>query len=714
MAKRNITLPVLSIILVIAMCGSIITVSAAAPARISMKKNMSISVGQKKKINVKITPVKAKTKIKWKSKKPQIAGVSKKGVVKGKKTGKTVITASIKYKGRKLSAKCTVKVKKKNNMGVNMNVNTNGNSVNNADSDITGGNLADPLQNLNETEYVKVTAITANIERTNLIAGESVQISAQVQPENASVKSLKYISSDPAVVTVSDSGTVTAISKGTASVAVISDDADDVRYTFNITVIAKKPRTIITTDGECDDSNSLIHCLLFSDEIDIEGIVLTSSCWHWQGGKKYDGSTVSSCRWPGYEWMFDMIDAYEEVYPNLLVHSPYYPEPDYLRDITKIGNTLYEGEMEDSTEGSDLIKKCILDDVPGYLYLEAWGGTNTIAVALRDIEDEYKNTPDWEDIYDKVSGKVIITACGKQDDTYDNYIAVSWPDIPFVNAEDQSAYGYATKDNGSDEMKRTMSSGWMYENIEKGHGPLLDLYITWGDGTELPYEPEGCRFGTNDSLLNQSSWMSSKGYDRYDFLSEGDSPTYFAFFDTGLRAESIEEFAYGGYAGRYVRKAPTEAEPNFWELQRDNDHVLGLNGSQISLMKWIPDIQHNFAVRADWCITPEYENANHRPDITVMEGNEITAKAGETITLNAVVSDPDGDNVYVSWWNYAEAGTYKAASPIDIKGADTETATFTIPSDAKEGDTIHIIARAEDDGEHNLAYHQRVIINIVQ
>ena len=35
-----------------------------------------------------------------------------------------------------------------------------------------------------------------------------------------------------------------------------------------------KPRTIITTDLECDDMNSLIHLCLFLNEVDLDGVYI--------------------------------------------------------------------------------------------------------------------------------------------------------------------------------------------------------------------------------------------------------------------------------------------------------------------------------------------------------------------------------------------------------------------------------------------------------
>ena len=44
-----------------------------------------------------------------------------------------------------------------------------------------------------------------------------------------------------------------------------------------------RPRTVVTTDLECDDIDSLLHLLLYANDIDIAGIVVSASTHHWTG-----------------------------------------------------------------------------------------------------------------------------------------------------------------------------------------------------------------------------------------------------------------------------------------------------------------------------------------------------------------------------------------------------------------------------------------------
>mgnify|MGYP002401537196 CR=1 FL=1 len=47
-----------------------------------------------------------------------------------------------------------------------------------------------------------------------------------------------------------------------------------------------KPRIIITADPELDDNNSLIRFLLYSSDVQIEGLIYASSQFHWKGDGK--------------------------------------------------------------------------------------------------------------------------------------------------------------------------------------------------------------------------------------------------------------------------------------------------------------------------------------------------------------------------------------------------------------------------------------------
>ena len=352
-------------------------------------------------------------------------------------------------------------------------------------------------------------------------------------------------------------------------------------------------RTIITQDAEVDDQNSLRHFLLCSNEVELQGIVQTSSKFHWIGvpgavkpEKKilddFDNQFMAETgpfdapyRWPGTDWMWKQIDDYEKDYPNLIRHSPDYPTPDYLRSITKIGNIGYEGECEKASEGSELIKKHMLDDDPRPLYLQVWGGMNTIARALMDIQSEYEETEEWDALHKRISDKVVITACGEQDPAYREYVAEEWPDIMFVKALHLFSYAYPWLGMPECDSKDTLRASFMKAEILNGKSALADGYCTWLDGNYYEGEDDDAQFGANQNITKEWFGVTVMGMPepvKYDFLSEGDSPTFFMLFDRGFR--TLEDFGNGGLSGRFCKKTDefnSKGEAlNYWDACRDS------------------------------------------------------------------------------------------------------------------------------------------------
>ena len=219
---------------------------------------------------------------------------------------------------------------------------------------------------------------------------------------------------------------------------------------------ASKVRTIITTDGEVDDQCSLVRYLLYANEFELEGIVSTSSMFHYtdQGEGMFKGKDSNQ----------EILDAYAEVYDNLSTHAEGYPTPEFLTEHNFEGNVTQPGEMGTDTEGSLFIKDCIMDEREDRLLIQAWGGCNTIAAALRSIEDEYKDTEQWEEIYNKICNKVVIVNDLDQDAIISDYFLTNWPNLPVLLTYTQyTAMGYPEGREakiGSD-MEYYYSAEWM-------------------------------------------------------------------------------------------------------------------------------------------------------------------------------------------------------------------------------------------------------------
>ncbi|KAF3033149.1 hypothetical protein E8E12_003465 [Didymella heteroderae] len=477
-----------------------------------------------------------------------------------------------------------------------------------------------------------------------------------------------------------------------------------------------KIRTVVTTDMESDDLASLVRYILYANDLDNQGLIYTSSKYHWEGDGKNTSfflpdreynTSQSSWRPTGTTTIEDhLLKAYAEVYPSLRVHDPTYPTPEHLLSITKIGNVDFDGEMAKDTAGSDLIKTLILDSDPRKLYLQAWGGTNTIARALKSIADSHSTAPDWNATKAQISSQVVILASGFQDNTYAEYIAPKWPALRVEElSKAYDTWGFnCNKGTGNvrglPENSLYYQGSWIKENIQTG--PLGSLYRSWLDGQST--------FGGGDQLdvfgdpaKAPGGWC--KPMKEYDFLSEGDNVVFNPLLSTGL--QNPEDGDLGDWGGR---RKQNSTSPNLWVLV---DKERARNGSQTqgwTTARWVEAAQDDFAARMQWTLTGKYDEGNHAPKVRVVGQKTLQAKAGECVKLEAEVSDPDGDQVKVTWWQYLEEGTYPGAVEVIT---NNKKATVKIPAVARRGQTISVILQGTDDGSFPLTRYDRVVFHVI-
>lgn len=302
-----------------------------------------------------------------------------------------------------------------------------------------------------------------------------------------------------------------------------------------------KPRVIITSDLEVDDMNSFIHQSLFFNEIDLAGVVVSGSFCHFTGDGEHtqrevndhiqnreEGALVmTEFRAQPLDWLSNLWNnEYAEAYEYLSQNADGYPTPDYLTSITKIGNVQFEGDVREDTDGSNLIKEAILDDDERSLYILSWGGFNTVARALLSIYEEYSGTDQWDEIYQKVCDKVLISGNG-QDFTFTDYIADKYPDLVMAGANCGYA-GYSAAINAQADALYTFQADWLKENIKFDHGSLMGAYKLVHDGQHLENEEDKYQFGETNTVYE-------KEYNDYDFIAEGDSSSIIGLYSCGLR-----------------------------------------------------------------------------------------------------------------------------------------------------------------------------------
>ena len=92
---------------------------------------------------------------------------------------------------------------------------------------------------------------------------------------------------------------------------------------------AGHPRVAIISDigNEPDDQMSLVRLLLYSNQLDVEALVASTSVWQRQAVHP--------------ETMRSLIQAYAQVRPNLLLHASGWPEADELMNRVYTGQAGY-------------------------------------------------------------------------------------------------------------------------------------------------------------------------------------------------------------------------------------------------------------------------------------------------------------------------------------------------------------------------------------
>jgi hypothetical protein len=457
---------------------------------------------------------------------------------------------------------------------------------------------------------------------------------------------------------------------------------------FQFAQVIQKNRAIILTDigADPDDSESMVRLLLYSNEIDIKGLIATTSVWQ---------KTIVHP-----EYIKKIVLAYGKVQPNLNKHEAGFPNAEILLAKLKHGIAEYGmqgvGKGKDS-QGSDLIIKVLEEKDARPLWICVWGGVNTLAQALYDI----KNTK-TETEAKKLIAKLRVYTISDQDDS-GVWIRKNFPSLFYIVSPGDD-YGSATWSAINSFIgginNEEISNGWLAQNIQQGHGPLGAVYpdVSWG--------------------------------------MEGDTPSWLNLIPNGL--SNPEHPDWGGWGGRYelykpefdsLKKGssgvPKEPETRpIWTDAVDKyipstfheyGRAVGMDtvtftGNKATLWRWRDDFQNDFAARMSWC-TKSYKEANHPPVPELLVPELITVKSGEGFGLDAAATDPDGDNLSYLWFNYQEAGTYKKLIKID--GAENGHNVYVIAPKVEKEETTQFILKVTDKGKPPLSRYKRVEVKIL-
>lgn len=416
-----------------------------------------------------------------------------------------------------------------------------------------------------------------------------------------------------------------------------------------------KKRVIHLTDlgADPDDQESVVHVLATANNYDIEGLVAVTSCWR---------TSQSSNNMAGL--LYPILNAYGQVLTNLQAHAAGYPSLAYLQSISRLGQTGFGmaavGAGLDSP-GSELIIAAVDKPDPRPVWVNVWGGANTLAQALWKV----RNTRTQAEL-DQFIGKLRVYDVLGQDD------AGAWMAKTFTNLfyiRFLGVYNWQPSD------------AWTATNIQN-HGVLGAVYPN-------------------------RAWAF-----------EGDSPSFFYEYPNNL--SDPEHPDWGGWGGRCasLKKSGIRGMTGgavYNEAQYDPYYMYGdAAEGGASIGRWSVAIQNDFAARMDWSATNVYSAANHHPvaivNNTTNDILQITAPAGTAVALSAAGSyDPDNNGLVYSWFYYKEPGSYTGT--VTLQNSATATPTVLLPS-AAAGKTLHVILELHDTGSPNLYAYRRVIFNV--
>ena len=103
---------------------------------------------------------------------------------------------------------------------------------------------------LSMTGYTANTAVDASIDKAEIEAGQTAQITAATVPANASFNAITYSSDDESVATVNENGVVTGMGIGTATITVAANEMESFSKTIDVTVTAVTPTALAIYNGE--------------------------------------------------------------------------------------------------------------------------------------------------------------------------------------------------------------------------------------------------------------------------------------------------------------------------------------------------------------------------------------------------------------------------------------------------------------------------------
>lgn len=292
-----------------------------------------------------------------------------------------------------------------------------------------------------------------------------------------------------------------------------------------------------------DDVQSMVRFLLYSNEFDVEGLVASSATFANVANKKN---------------IMGILDIYDQVDENLRRHDPRYPTADHLRSVTWEGLSGSWGKPADEilgegkdTEASEAIIRVVDRPDSRPVWVCVWGGPCDVAQAIRKVQNT-RSAAELERFLSKLRIYMIGLGDKTGQDGSGQWMLDNFPNL-FVIVSQKTYSGMFAQKSPIGNLE------WLNANIREGHGPLGAAY------------PQSGFYPDNPGM------------------QEGDTPSFLYLVSAVRGMNDPEKPNQESWGGQYEQRDPCR---NHW--------YDGPGATSVS--KWLPEIQQDFAARADWML----------------------------------------------------------------------------------------------------------------
>lgn len=331
-----------------------------------------------------------------------------------------------------------------------------------------------------------------------------------------------------------------------------------------------RPKVIISTDlggGDNDDAQSMIHALLYANEVDYRGFVMT---------RTYDNGIIAGQRTDGAEWLREMLGAYAADLTNLRSHDSAYPSADALGALIRTGSTdsSFPGTL--SAGAQLIIDQARATTAGDPVYVLTWGPIHDVAAALLAAPDivskirlfslsglgqDTKHPAAYNALVDKVANDP------------------AYHDLWWINSEN-TMRGMFVSASGNPYQGIAEGLPWIAANAP-GHGNLGELFwdkytYNISNGKDPSISPDG--------------------------LKMGDTPSLLYLLDT---ADNDDPLA-SSWGGRFIK---TDLGTQTWTDNPDPSVKMGVFFGARTVYEHRDEVRGDFADRFDWAATRAYDGA---------------------------------------------------------------------------------------------------------